>query len=551
MATQTVERLIASLEARTKEYEKGLARAQQVTVTKLRAVEREIDSHTTRSQRLFDRFGTSIANSLKAALAGVTIAGAARYLKTVISDVADLADNARRASVDFERFQEILFAGQLEGAAPEKLIDAMQKLNIEIGEALNGTNDLGKLFEANNISIRSGNGEVRTTLELLLEVADLVKNAANDFDRMVILEKTLGRGARDLLPFFMQGAEAIREQMTAAKETGAVIDREMVARAKEFDDHLKAAAMRMDAMAKSSLMEFMDGLVDKANGFAGAMARAGNSSVFQRMRDFLGIDPAEAQRQFNAAQGGPVSGASRSARGKTLLSNTGAKGDRTTVIPDFGTPERPDIGEINRASQAFDRLREVEAAVKAEQAELNDLVDTGRDTFKGFFEDLRSGVSAADAMKNALERLSAKLMDLALDKIFNMLIGQTGVGSMFAPGVGPGGMGFAHFGGPRAHGGPVDPGKVYRVGEHGEEAFVPNVAGRIIPNTGMISASGPARVVVNNYGPPIAATVSQSSDGREIRLMIEEQGAKMIADRTSKWNTPLSQRGAKNQLKRR
>lgn len=62
------------------------------------------------------------------------------------------------------------------------------------------------------------------------------------------------------------------------------------------------------------------------------------------------------------------------------------------------------------------------------------------------------------------------------------------------PGVGPGGMGFTHFGGPRAAGGPVRHGMAYLVGEEGPELFMPHKAGTIIPhraNGGMVDALSP------------------------------------------------------------
>ena len=67
------------------------------------------------------------------------------------------------------------------------------------------------------------------------------------------------------------------------------------------------------------------------------------------------------------------------------------------------------------------------------------------------------------------------------DLIFN------GIGSLFGggganPGVGPGGLGFLSFGGPRADGGPVAAGRTYLVGEQGPELFTAAANGSILPN---------------------------------------------------------------------
>jgi len=62
---------------------------------------------------------------------------------------------------------------------------------------------------------------------------------------------------------------------------------------------------------------------------------------------------------------------------------------------------------------------------------------------------------------------------------------------------GGGGGGGLSFGGFRANGGPVVPGKYYTVGERGPERFYPGVAGRIVPNND--NAGGIVRIVPSPY----------------------------------------------------
>lgn len=75
------------------------------------------------------------------------------------------------------------------------------------------------------------------------------------------------------------------------------------------------------------------------------------------------------------------------------------------------------------------------------------------------------------------------------------------------------------FAGGKATGGPVHAGKAYMVGERGQELFVPNTGGTIVPNDQL---GGRTRVIVNNYtdGTP---TVSERNDGTEkvIEVMIK------------------------------
>lgn len=85
-----------------------------------------------------------------------------------------------------------------------------------------------------------------------------------------------------------------------------------------------------------------------------------------------------------------------------------------------------------------------------------------------------------------IERLKASLRGLSTSSLGG---GAPGAGGGFLSGV----MGFAKtiFGGFRAKGGPVVPGRAYMVGEEGPEPFIPKTAGTILPH-GSLGDGGPS-----------------------------------------------------------
>jgi lambda family phage tail tape measure protein len=98
-------------------------------------------------------------------------------------------------------------------------------------------------------------------------------------------------------------------------------------------------------------------------------------------------------------------------------------------------------------------------------------VQTGKLSFKDLFNSL-----IAEAVRASANKL--------LMSIFGSLFGGGGGGSFLG----------SLFGGFRANGGPVNPGKAYVVGEQGPELFMPKNAGSIVPN-GAVIGGGTA---VNN-----------------------------------------------------
>ena len=153
------------------------------------------------------------------------------------------------------------------------------------------------------------------------------------------------------------------------------------------------------------------------------------------------------------------------------------------------TPEvRQNISDLAeayaQATAESERLREQQEHLVDQFADLNDL---GKDVLGGFITDMQNGVSAAEALSNALAKVGDKLLGMALDSLFNPV------------GSGPAGLLgslLGSFGGSKAVGGPVNAGQIYRVGERGPEMFVPDVAGRIVPNHAM-AGGGKGAVTVS------------------------------------------------------
>ena len=131
-----------------------------------------------------------------------------------------------------------------------------------------------------------------------------------------------------------------------------------------------------------------------------------------------------------------------------------------------------------------------------------ELAETIGQTFKdGFKEAITGANSFGEAMRNVLNRISDKLLDMAIESAFSGGLFKTilgGLGSIFSGGLGDVQGNFMPsnptFRGAMATGGPVKGGSSYLVGEKGPEMFTPGVSGTITPNNAL---GGSVNVVVN------------------------------------------------------
>ena len=164
--------------------------------------------------------------------------------------------------------------------------------------------------------------------------------------------------------------------------------------------------------------------------------------------------------------------------------------------------ERATIEELITATYAQqDAIRAAEQAQRAFE-------NIATQSLTTFIQDLRAGKSAAEALSNVFDNIANQLIQMAVQGLV-----KAAFGGLF--GGGGGGLFGGLFGGFRAHGGSVQQGKGYMVGERGPEPFFPTTSGRILPNSALqdVGGGGGEVVVYIQSGEMFDATV-QTISGR-------------------------------------
>lgn len=137
--------------------------------------------------------------------------------------------------------------------------------------------------------------------------------------------------------------------------------------------------------------------------------------------------------------------------------------------------------QIDRQSQAIGELTEQYDHAQERAHYFAQMQDTLKD---GFIDAIVEGQGLSGVLENLAKSLAKAALQAALFGEGPFAGGGTGlIGSIFS-GI---------FGGARASGGPVAPGKEYLVGENGPELFKPSTGGVIVPN-GALAGQGSPRV---------------------------------------------------------
>lgn len=230
------------------------------------------------------------------------------------------------------------------------------------------------------------------------------------------------------------------------------------------------------------------------------------------------------------------------ARLKQELLNDAAKAG-ITITPELRATIDGLAGSYAKASADAQILSESQDQVRERAQEMNDLA---KDTFGGFIKDMKAGTSAAEALESALAKISDKLLDIALNAVFDQkggLFGGAGAsgGAGLLSSIGKI-FGFAD-GGIAAHGKPLPRfarGGVSKTasifGEAGPEAAVPLPDGRRIPvdlrlpKISSMNNGGDVNIkVINQDGADVQTRQRQNANGSlDIDFIIKEKMKSML-----------------------
>ncbi|MBN9472263.1 MAG: hypothetical protein J0J10_26225 [Bosea sp.] len=266
--------LVISVGASIKDLERQMKAASKLA-------EQQADEIEAKFRRTNPSFGGDFGlGVLKGAVAAFSLDKIIKGFAAANAEIASFADTARRAGLDLQRFQELRLAAQnegIEGKAFDKGIGALAK---ELNAARSEETELGKLLEANNLSLRNRRGEVVSVNEALAMAADLISRAATEQDRVQIAEKF--KLPDDFVPLLEGGAEAMNSLAQKAREAGGVVDDEVIRRAKDFDTAWNTAWNGFAASSKAVLVEValdLKRLIDQAIEFRQRMINAGKAGA--------------------------------------------------------------------------------------------------------------------------------------------------------------------------------------------------------------------------------------------------------------------------------
>lgn len=208
---------------------------------KLKAIRKNFKIFMKSQNELADKcksFGALMAVPLGGAFATV-----AATVKGSISTFTDYASAAQDAALkvggtarDIQRYG---YAAKMSGSSQEELNACLGIFSKNLANAAQGKNKtLVNVFKQLGISMTDANGKMRTTTELLPDIANAMRSQATESQKAYIATQLFGRGGQSLIQMLEGGAEGLNALTAEAERMGIVVDQDGVDSAKAFGDNL-------------------------------------------------------------------------------------------------------------------------------------------------------------------------------------------------------------------------------------------------------------------------------------------------------------------------
>lgn len=181
------------------------------------------------------------AGKVTAAVGGM-LSAAGGAMAVMVKGAIDAADAnqklAQTAGTTVDVLTGLGYAADLSGANTEVLAMTLGKLGKNIAEAANGGGSAVKAFDAMGISVKDATGGLKSSEQVLREVADKFKGFEDGAGKSALAAQIFGEEGLKLIPLLNAGADGLAAMEAEASALGVTMDTETAKAAEAFNDNL-------------------------------------------------------------------------------------------------------------------------------------------------------------------------------------------------------------------------------------------------------------------------------------------------------------------------
>ncbi len=215
------------------------------------------------------------------AVLGLAAAGAVTGLVAATKSAGEYAENvelaAAKTHLTTDAIQELQYASKITGVEFDTISGSLVKLTRSLGLAQSGTGAQAEAFAALGVATTNADGSLRDSTAVFDDVLAALGQLDNPTQRDVYAMQLLGKSATELNPLIDGTAGSLSDLASQAREAGAVLDQDMLAKLAEADDALDGLSAGADAAKNAlglTLMPVLTELGTSGTGLLGEFTRS-------------------------------------------------------------------------------------------------------------------------------------------------------------------------------------------------------------------------------------------------------------------------------------
>lgn len=268
------ERLVVLLEARIRDFERNMQKAERSGSTSFRnlrkdstsatkAMEDDMVRSTGRIEQALSAFsgrigvmGKSIAAGLVAGLSAAGLEQIIGRLRDTARGVAEIGDEAKRAGLSTKAFQELKFVAEQNRISVDALTDGMKELSLRADEWITtGGGSAAEAFRRLGYSAEELKRKLADPSALLSDIIERVQKLDRAAQIRIFDEVFGGTGGEQFVQLIDRGADAIRRTVQEARDLGIILDDDVIRKADEIDRKFNLIATTISTRMKGAIVE--------------------------------------------------------------------------------------------------------------------------------------------------------------------------------------------------------------------------------------------------------------------------------------------------------
>ncbi|WGD32008.1 hypothetical protein AncyloWKF20_09390 [Ancylobacter sp. WKF20] len=367
------ERLVVALEARIRDFERNFDRAQKTADRKFKAIEDRAKRSAGVVSQTFANLGRGTgaafgAIGATAGISGLGIAGLFAGAKTAAADLARVAAEAQKAGVGVEAFQELGYAAQGALVDIDALTDGLKEMQLRADEFIvTGAGGGAEAFQRLGYTADELKEKLADPAALFEEIIGKLGRLDKAAQIRIADELFGGTGGEQFVRLLDRGNGYIAKMRQEARDTGNVLDAELVQRAAEID----RAFARLSTTVGTNLKGALVGVVALMRDFSDMLNRTETQSAdtLKRRIDLIDAAVANARKSSLAfmAIGGDAGIASRLAERDQLQAQLDSRPKTSLTVNKpggLGDLSKIETASTKKADQLAESYRQIVTAAE-------------------------------------------------------------------------------------------------------------------------------------------------------------------------------------------